>query len=303
VPLHADVDDAVSAILRAAAATGCAALVVASTGEEAAAWRARGVSGLIAVSTALVHSALFSAVRALAPDRAPPGPVPLLLLPGMLGDETLWSEVVVHLDGRVPVESARIDLDDSVPEMADTVLATAPPLFALAGHSLGGIVALEIVRRAPGRVARLALLNSSARPAAPAQHEAWAAMRTRTETGAFADVAVEFARACLPAARRSDPALVGRGEAMAARVGPLGLLRQLAAQATRPDSGPSLVAIDVPVLVVSGADDEVAPPVLQEELAASLRGADHVVLDGVGHMSPLEAPEAVAQAIGRWLEA
>lgn len=302
-PPHADVDEAVAAILRAASATGRAALAVASSAEEAAAWRGRGVSGLIAVATMLIHSAFVNAAGALAVERAHAGEVPLVLLPGMLGDEDLWSGVVARLDGRLQLESARIDIDDSVPEMADTVLATAPRAFALAGHSLGAIVALEIARRAPGRVTRLALLNASARAASDVQREAWAAMRTRTEQGAFAAVAAEFARACLTPARRAEPALVERCEAMAARIGPLGFLRQLAAQATRPDSGPSLAAIDVPVLIVTGAEDDVCPPALQEELVTGIPGASHVVLPGVGHLSPLEDPDAVAAALGGWLDA
>ena len=98
------------------------------------------------------------------------------------------------------------------------MLATAPAVFALVGHSLGAIVALEIARRAPGRVARLALLNASARPASGAQLEAWRAMRQRTEEGEFGAVAEEYARSCFPPTASED--LVARGTAMAQRVGP-----------------------------------------------------------------------------------
>jgi 4-hydroxy-2-oxoheptanedioate aldolase len=300
-PLHPEVEEAVDAILRAAAAAGRAALTVAASTEEAVAWRARGVSGLLAVSTALVHSAFSTAARALQAEEKVRGER-VVVLAGMLGDEDFWADVAEALVGCAEVQSARIDLDETVSEMAETVLAGAPPAFALAGHSLGAIVALEIVRRAPGRVTRLALLNASARPPAEAQLAAWAEMRDRTEQGAFDAVVADFAGSCLAAHRRADTALRRRVEAMAATVGAPGLLRQLRAQASRPDGRPSLPSIAVPLLVVSGADDEVCPCALQEELVGAVPGSEHIVLDGVGHMSALEAPAAVAQALAAWLE-
>jgi pimeloyl-ACP methyl ester carboxylesterase len=185
--------------------------------------------------------------------------------------------------------------------MAAGVLVTAPERFALAAHSLGAIVALEVVRQAPGRVTRLALLNASARPASEAQLASWSAMRERVEAGDFEGVVRDFAPANLPEARRDDARLVARIEAMAGAVGPRGLLRQLSAQATRPDSRPSLAGIRAPTLVVTGAEDAVCPPGLQEELAAGIPGARHVTIDGAGHMAALEDPAAVAAALEEWL--
>ena len=109
----------------------------------------------------------------------------------MLGDASLWDEVAPSLSEIAQVRMARIDFDDSIAGMAATVLASAPERFALAGHSLGAIVALEIMRQAPRRVTRLALLNASARPADEAQLEAWARMRD----GEFGTVARAFAEA------------------------------------------------------------------------------------------------------------
>jgi pimeloyl-ACP methyl ester carboxylesterase len=225
---------------------------------------------------------------------------PVVLLSGMLGDERLWDDVSARLADVALPWPARIDLDDSVPEMASSVLAVAPSRFALAGHSLGAIVALEVVRRAPERVSRLALLNASARGASEEQLAAWSTARARTENGEFADVAGELARATLGAAHRDD-ALVARNGRMAETVGAEGLLRQLAAQATRPESRPSLAAIDVPVLVLSGEDDTICPPALQRELAELSPAAELVSIAGCGHMAPLEDPEAVAGHLRRWL--
>jgi len=221
------------------------------------------------------------------------GGEPLLLLPGMLGDARLFDGVVDRLPAGVPTGVARIDLDDSIEEMAESVLAIAAPHFALAGHSLGGIVALEICRRAPERVSRVALLNSSARPPSDAQLAAWAELGERTENGDFRGLIAE--QALVNVAPRRDEDLVGRWTTMALRVGPDGFLRQLRAQASRPDSRPLLPHIAVPTLVISGSDDRVCPVELQLEIAESVPDSRHVVIDGAGHMTPLDHPGEVAE--------
>jgi 4-hydroxy-2-oxoheptanedioate aldolase len=316
-------DAEIAAVTAAALAAGVPVLRVADGG------RLEGVQVVAHVSTNLVRDAFAAAVAASCPPDAGPGwgagvggagprsgersappvakpltmstntvddvngpvgwgaarsPVePVVLLPGMLGDATLWDEVAPALTAP---RFARIDLDDSIAEMASTVLAAAPARFALAGHSLGAIVALEIMRQAPRRVTRLALLNASARPASEAQLTAWAAMRD----GEFETVIRAFA------------AGDARVAAMARNVGPRGLRRQLAAQATRPDSRPFLHAIAVPTLVLTGADDAICPQALQEELVAGIRGATHAVVEGAGHMAPLEDPVAVAAHLQHWLK-
>lgn len=230
-----------------------------------------------------------------------PGPVSLtpalVLLSGMLGDSALWAGVAECFPRPAVLHPSRIDLDDSVEEMAASVLADAPPRFALAGHSLGGIVALAILRKEPGRVSHLALLNSTARPPTSAQLDAWQDLRDRLQGGEFEQVADELAAANLAGSRRDDAELVRRSRAMAESVGSAGLLRQLAAQATRPDSTGLLGSIRCPTLVVTGALDDVCPAAAQEELVEAIPGAEHLVLEGVGHTSPLEAPERVAQAL------
>jgi pimeloyl-ACP methyl ester carboxylesterase len=227
--------------------------------------------------------------------------MPLLLLPGMLGNGALWDGVAPLLATQASVQIGRIDLDDTVAEMADSVLAAAPARFAVAGHSLGGIVALELTRRAPRRVLRLALLKTSARPPSPAQLEAWSSLRERTEAGAFGTVVTEFAIADLPAAAREVASLTTRVEGMARRIGASAFLRQLAAQEARPDLRPMLSHVRVPTLVLSGSEDEVCPDNLQAEIAAGVSTAEHVTIGGAGHMTPLEAPSAVAEQMLEWL--
>jgi pimeloyl-ACP methyl ester carboxylesterase len=223
---------------------------------------------------------------------------PLVLLPGMLADARLFDAVVDALPKGVITHSVRIDLDDSIAEMAESVLAVAPERFALAGHSLGGIVALEICRRAPERVTKLALLNTSARPASDLQLSAWAALRDRTDAGEFATVVAEQAVVNVGPGR--DEGLIERWADMAAKVGPDGFLRQLRAQVSRPDSRPSLAAIAVPTVVISGAEDGVCPQELQEEMVSCIPQCLHVTVGG-GHMTPLDHPTEVAEHLASWL--
>ena len=228
------------------------------------------------------------------------GREPLVMLSGMLADGTVWDDVLSPLSQLFAVRTPRIDLDDSVAEMAESVLAESPSTFALVGHSLGGIVALEIVRRAPHRVTRLALLNSTGRVGSDVQQEYWSGLGEQVEAGEFAAAVVALTVNTLPESRRGDEELVARSRRMAASIGPSGLLRQLAAQITRPDNLSWLCDIRIPTLVVTGDLDEVCPGALQRELVNSIPHARHVVLAGVGHMSPLEAPEQIVEALTDW---
>ena len=301
-PPHREVEAAIGFVVDAAARADVPLLAVVGSRSEAAAWRTRGAAVVALVSTSLIHEAFAAAVRETSPGGAVgPDREPLVLLSGMLGDATLWEGVAPHLAEHAATQIGRIDLDDSIAEMAESVLAAGPERFAVAGHSLGGIVALELVRRAPRRITRLALLNASARPASDDQLEAWAAMRERIATGEFSAVAREFAVETLPEQRRDDAELVDHLRRMAHAIGAEALLRQVAAQAARPDGRPALGDIDVPTLVLSGANDTVCPVAWQEELAAGIRGAEHVTIPDTGHLAPLESPEAVAGHLVAWL--
>lgn len=224
---------------------------------------------------------------------------PVVLLSGMLGDDRLWEGVAGGLaDISIPWP-IRIDLDDSISEMAASVLAAAPARFALAGHSLGGIVALEIMRRAPERVSRIALLNTTARGPSDGQLETWASWRNRADAGEFEQLAEELAHATLGGALPS-PELLAVNRQMARAVGPDGFRRQLAAQAGRPDSTTNMPTIAVPVLIVSGEADGTCPQELQRELAALCPQSQWESVPG-GHMSPLEAPGPVSDLLRTWL--
>ncbi len=229
------------------------------------------------------------------------GREPLVLLSGMLGDASLWDGVAAQLGDLVLPCPARTDLDDSVVEMASSVLAEAPSRFALAGHSLGAIVALEIMRQAPERVSRLILVSASARAPVEAQQRAWARWRQRALDGEFDQVAAELALATLGPSGRDRPAVVDANLRMAHTVGVAGFLRQLSAQSTRPDRRADLAAITVPVLVVSGELDEICPPARQRELLEYCPGAELFSIEGGGHMLPLDSAHALAEHLRRWL--
>jgi pimeloyl-ACP methyl ester carboxylesterase len=249
---------------------------------------------------ALLGSLAAGPARGAMPSQ-PDSRQPLVLLSGMLGDATVWDDVALRLNDIALPWPVRIDLDDCVPELAATALAGAPEAFALAGHSLGAIVALEMMRQAPHRVRRLALVAASARGPSEVQLAAWRELRERTEAGGFVTVAEELARTTAGSHAQTAPTMVAANLAMAHRVGAEGLLRQLAAQSSRPDSRGALAAIAVPTIVVSGTEDLVCPPALQEELAAGISGARLASLSGVGHMIPLEAPELLAAELRQWL--
>ncbi|GAA3237098.1 alpha/beta hydrolase [Pseudonocardia petroleophila] len=219
---------------------------------------------------------------------------PLVLLGGMGCSPGLWDGVRARLGDRAVLDGVpdRPTLDGCV----DALLATLPPRFALAGLSLGGIVAMALVRRAPHRVSRLALLSTNARAPVPEQYAAWTAQRAAIAAGATAR---ELQADLLPVLLH-DPSHAERALAMADEVGERVLDHQLAAQATRVDERPGLARVRVPTLVLAAREDRLCPLGRHEEIAALVPGADLRVLDGVGHLSPLEAPGRVAAALVDW---
>ena len=257
------------------------------------------VSGSTAPLVAVdIDRAILTSLTAFA--RSDPfSPAAVVMLPGMLGDASLYDDLATVLRSRFSLCPCRIDLDDSIGEMAASVLAVAPAHFILVGHSLGGIVALEVVRRAPERVTRLALLNSSARPASDQQIDAWTALAERRSTADLPRWSPNWrwTTSARDAMRHSSTA----GSTWLGGSGPTASSVSCGPQVGRPDSRPTLHTITVPTLVISGSEDAVCPPALQAELAAGLPAAEHRTIDGAGHMSPLDRPAEVATALADWL--
>jgi pimeloyl-ACP methyl ester carboxylesterase len=227
---------------------------------------------------------------------------PLILLPGLLNDARLWRHQAQTLAPLAEVEVADPVGPDSIGAMAERVLAMRPGRFALAGLSMGGYVAFEVMRRAPERVLRLALLDTSARPDMPEQTQRRRGLIELAQKGRFLGVTPRLLPQLLHPDHVRDHAIANTVVQMARTVGREGFLAQQRAIMGRPDSRPGLARIGCPTLVMGGRQDAVTPPEVMEEIAAGIPGARLVLLDRCGHLSPLEQPEAVTAAMAEWLE-
>jgi pimeloyl-ACP methyl ester carboxylesterase len=227
--------------------------------------------------------------------------VPTVLVPGLLCSPRLYAGQLPALWRFGPVTVASHHHDESLAAMARRLLAAAPPRFALAGLSMGGYLAFEIMRQAGHRVTRLALLNTSARPDTAERSQRRRDQIALTQEGLFSEVVESLCQRWVPAARRGDAALHQVIRLMAGETGPAAFIRQQTAIMNRPDSRPDLAAIGCPALVVAGADDEVATPAHAAEIADQIPRARLVVIPDCGHLSALEQPAAVTQALVSWL--
>ncbi len=227
----------------------------------------------------------------------------LLLIPGLLCTQDLYAAQIAALAGEVSVHPADHTRSDTMAAIAADVLAAAPERFALAGLSMGGYVALEIMRQAPERVERLALLDTSARPDLPEQTENRFRLVAIAQKKGIEVPAREMYPKLVAPSRAEDGGLQSEFLAMAAATGADGFARQQTAIAGRIDSRSSLSAIACPTLVLVGAQDQLTPPLLAEEMAAAITASRLAVIPGSGHLSPIEAPDAVTRELRSWLAA
>ena len=226
---------------------------------------------------------------------------PLILLPGLLCDEALWAPQIAALSDLATSSVADLTRDDSMAAMACRVLDGAPPRFALAGLSMGGYVAQEIMRQVPERVTRLALLDTSARGDTPERLAQRRGFIELAHKGEFHGITPRMLPIYLHPDHLKDKALTDTVLAMAQRVGRDGYLRQQQAIMGRPDGREDLKRIRVPTLVLCGRDDQATPLKLHEEIASLVPGASLVVIDRCGHLSTLEKSTDVNDAMRRWL--
>jgi pimeloyl-ACP methyl ester carboxylesterase len=235
----------------------------------------------------------------------PGPPTPLVLLPGLLCDRRLFGPQLPALEaGGRRVLVPDLTGEGTVEALAARVLAEAPPgPFALCGLSMGGYVAQEIVRQAPERVARLALLDTRARADSPEETARRRGLIELAERGEFRGVTPRLLPLLIHRDRLADGALTGLVQAMAAAVGRDAFLRQQRAIMARRDYRPLLAAIRVPTLVLCGREDAITPPEMHHEMAAAVPDATLVVLPNCGHLAPLERPGAVAAQLAAWLGA
>jgi pimeloyl-ACP methyl ester carboxylesterase len=166
---------------------------------------------------------------------------------------------------------------------------------------MGGYIAFAMMRLAPERIAKLALLDTSPRPDLPEQKVGREKFIAMAESGKLSDVVETLTPRFLHKSRHNDEALKRVVREMAAETGPEAFVRQTKAIMSRPDSRPLLAAIRCPTLVMVGDGDELTPPELAKEIAGGIAGARLVVVPECGHLSTLERPEAVNAALGEWL--
>jgi pimeloyl-ACP methyl ester carboxylesterase len=230
-----------------------------------------------------------------------PESLPIVLVPGLNCSARLYADQIPALWWFGPVFVADHTRDDSIPAIARRILAAAPPRFALAGLSMGGYISFEIMRQAAERVAKLALLDTGARAETPEQTQMRRPRIELAKAGRMAEVSDSLLPILVHPDRQNDEALKQLMRTMAEEVGAEAFLRQQQAIMARPDSRPGLPAIKCPTLVLVGENDEGTPPALSEEIAAAIGGSRLVVVPDCGHMSTLEQPQAVADALVDWM--
>ena len=226
-----------------------------------------------------------------------------MLIPGLLASARMYAAQVPQLWRAGPVMIADHTRDDSMSGIARRILSAAPARFALAGLSMGGYIAFELLRQAPQRIAKVALLDTSARADAPEQTAMRRAQMTLASQGRLAEVVEQQFPRLVQRARRADVELRQLFDLMAQEVGAAGFIRQQTAILGRADSRATLGSIRCPTLVLVGEGDELTPPELAAEIAAGIPGARLTTVPQCGHMSTLEQPDEVTRALLEWLEA
>jgi pimeloyl-ACP methyl ester carboxylesterase len=233
---------------------------------------------------------------------------PLVLLPGLMCDQTVWQGQIDALSDIAECTCMDWGHLDSLLAMAEQVLRLAPPRFSLAGHSMGGRVAFQVVRLAPERVTRVALFNTGAdpRPAGAAGEEEErkrrALLQMAKEQG-MRTMALQWLPGMMKPGGMANTELVETIVSMIARQTPKIYEEQMMALLNRPDARPGLAKIACPTLLLSGDGDGWSPPSRHEEMAKAIPNSHLVIIPDAGHMAPMEQPAAVAAAMREWLGA
>ncbi|HVW70716.1 MAG TPA: alpha/beta hydrolase [Steroidobacteraceae bacterium] len=231
----------------------------------------------------------------------------LVLVPGLLCDEAVWAHQSAALSSLADVHIATNGARDSLAAMAEAIIAQAPPRFALAGHSMGGRVALEVIRRVPERVSALALLDTGYQPLAPGEAgesevTGRLALVEKSRRQGMRAMGWEWMQGMVYPSRLSDAVLVNAILDMIERKTPDLYAAQTKALIGRPDATPLLAKIRCPTLVLCGREDAWSPPRRHEQMRDLIPGSALTVVEYCGHMSTMEQPAAVSEALRAWLE-
>jgi pimeloyl-ACP methyl ester carboxylesterase len=228
----------------------------------------------------------------------------LFLLPGLLCDERVWAHQTRHLAALVDIRIPDFSQLDSLDAMADAVLHQAPEQFMVAGHSMGGRVALQILSKAPDRILKLGLLDTGTHAAKPGEAEKRQVLIDLAEREGMAAMARVWAPPMVHPERHHDSALMSAIFDMVESYSVASFRKQVNALLNRPDALPFLAKAPANTLVLCGREDAWSPPVQHEVISSAL--PDHppvTIIDHAGHMAPMEQPEAVSAALRKWLGA
>ncbi len=227
---------------------------------------------------------------------------PLVLLPGMMCDGRLFGPQIAALGLRRAIHLAPITEHQTMAELAAEILAHAPPRFALAGLSMGGIVAMEVIRQAPERVTHLALLDTNPRAELPEVRARRQPQIEKVGKGGLRSVMRDEMKPNYLAEGPGKQAVMDLCMAMAMDIGPDVFIRQSVALRDRPDQQDSLRNVEVPTLVLCGRDDKLCPLERHELMHGLIPGSRLEIIEGAAHMPTLEQPDATTDALSGWLE-
>lgn len=227
--------------------------------------------------------------------------IPLILGPGLMNTPRLWDHQIKHLADIADIRIVDTRQDASLVDMAQRMLDAAPPTFAYAGLSMGGYMAFEMMRMAPERVVKLALLDTAAYNDTPERSAIRRDMIALAEKGDFETVKRNTMPIFLSPQRLQDREIVGIATGMCDEVGPQVFVQQMTAIMQRRDSRETLRDSRVPTLVICGRQDQGTPLAASEEIAAGIPGARLAVVEDCGHLSTIEQPQAVTALLRDWL--
>lgn len=224
----------------------------------------------------------------------------LVLVPGLICDAAVWQHQVAHLEDIAHATIPSVDAHETMADMARSVLDEAPDRFALAGFSMGGYIALEVLRQAPERVTRLCLVDTSARTDTPGKR-AWREKAIADcARGQYRDVIAAMFSILLHPDHQREP-LLGSVRNMAERIGADVYVRRQRAQMTRSDSRELLASTPISVRVICGRQDAMSSYAEHAEMAQAAPRGRLSIIEECGHMAPIERPHAVSALMRDWL--
>lgn len=225
----------------------------------------------------------------------------LIFIPGLLSDSFAWQSVADAFSSLMPVVIADVSADTSITGMAQNILKQKPGQLCLAGHSMGGRVALEMVRLEPHRITKLALADTGIHPRSEDEAEKRQILVDLTNKDGMAALIAQWLPPMVGEAHHGDTDLMKGLTEMVLRADPQQFERQVKALLERPDAQPVLSQIKCPTLLIVGRQDKWSPVAQHQSMLDHLGTAQLIIIEDAGHFAPVEQPAAVIQALKNWI--